>query len=325
MAAHPIFGRRDGCHSAHSTRREGSKATPSVMPAFGQTTFGQKPHLAKKSEFGQFWCFNVLAKLCCCCCHCFCCCSWLLLLVVVCWCLVVVVVPGWCLLVPVGACWCLLVPVGACWCLLVPVGACWCLLVLVPVGGACWWLLFVCVLVCWGGGCVQDFWAPPPDRPSPGPPKFSLFFFSLPPEISFFLLSLRGLLVEFWWCLKRRDAQMCAFGVLWLSCGTPAVHLERARESPTRDRHHSGLTPSPGWVHNGAALVDARRRKERSYPELSGEGGRARLVVLAAEVGGRWDEGTECGVGMFCCPCLLAVLVGPSSSPWNWCRHPVSA
>ena len=61
-----------------------------VLTAFGQTAFG------------QFWCFNVLAKF-----------------------------PGWCLLVPVGACWCLLVPVGACWCLLVPVGgACWwCLLV----------------------------------------------------------------------------------------------------------------------------------------------------------------------------------------------------
>ena len=44
--------------------------------------------------------------------------------------------------------------------------------------------------------------------------------------------------------------------------------------------------------HNGAAVVDARRRKERTYPELSGEGGRARLVVLAAEVGGRWNEET---------------------------------
>ena len=48
-----------------------------------------------------------------------------------------------------------------------PVGACWCLL----------------VLVCVCGGCVQDFWAsppdpPPPDRPSPGPPKISLFVFS---------------------------------------------------------------------------------------------------------------------------------------------------
>ena len=106
-------------------------------------------------------------------------------------------------LLPVGACWCLFVPVGACWCLLVPVGACWCLLVLL--------LLFVCV-VC--GGCVQDFWASPPDpplpdRPSPGPPKISLFFFSLPPKISFFLLS-GGLLVEFWWCFLKTGALKCA-------------------------------------------------------------------------------------------------------------------
>ena len=41
--------------------------------------------------------------------------------------------------------------------------------------------------------------------------------------------------------------------------------------------------------HNGAALEEARRRKERTYPELSGDGSRARLVVLAAEVGGRWS------------------------------------
>ena len=45
--------------------------------------------------------------------------------------------------------------------------------------------------------------------------------------------------------------------------------------------------------HDGAALEDARRRKEATYPELSGEGGRARLVVLAAEVGGgRWSVET---------------------------------
>ena len=38
-------------------------------------------------------------------------------------------------------------------------------------------------------------------------------------------------------------------------------------------------------------LEVARRRKETTYPELSGEG-RARLVVLAAEVGGRWNSET---------------------------------
>ena len=39
---------------------------------------------------------------------------------------------------------------------------------------------------------------------------------------------------------------------------------------------------------NGAAIQAAHRRKERMYPELLGEGGRARLVTLAGEVGGRW-------------------------------------
>ena len=46
-------------------------------------------------------------------------------------------------------------------------------------------------------------------------------FFPFPPQFSFFLPSLGGLLVEFWWCLKRRGPLMCTFGVLGLSCGTP--------------------------------------------------------------------------------------------------------
>ena len=43
---------------------------------------------------------------------------------------------------------------------------------------------------------------------------------------------------------------------------------------------------------DGAALEAARRVKERRYPELSGRHGRTRLVVLGAEVGGRWSEET---------------------------------
>ena len=37
------------------------------------------------------------------------------------------------------------------------------------------------------------------------------------------------------------------------------------------------------------ALHDARRNKERVYPELT-RGGRCRLVVLGIETGGRWSE-----------------------------------
>ena len=49
-----------------------------------------------------------------------------------------------------------------------------------------------------------------------------------------------------------------------------------------------------GADHSGAALQAARRRKEVTYPELAlNSEGRARLVVLAAEVGGRWSNETS--------------------------------
>ena len=57
--------------------------------------------------------------------------------------------------------------------------------------------------------------------------------------------------------------------------------------------HHCDGTATPGAAHvDGAALVVARRRKERAYPELVGPRSRAKLVVLAGEVGGRWSEET---------------------------------
>ena len=59
--------------------------------------------------------------------------------------------------------------------------------------------------------------------PKGGGPKISRFIFPVPPQNSFFSSLSGSLLVEFWWCLKRRDAQMCTFGVLWLSCEAPAA------------------------------------------------------------------------------------------------------
>ena len=41
---------------------------------------------------------------------------------------------------------------------------------------------------------------------------------------------------------------------------------------------------------DAAVLVEAGRRRERTYPELAGVGGRAKLVVLAAEVAGRRSQ-----------------------------------
>ena len=52
-------------------------------------------------------------------------------------------------------------------------------------------------------------------------------------------------------------------------------------------------TPRPGaTVRDGVTLREARRSKERVYPGLTGVGGRARLVVIAGEVGGRWSSET---------------------------------
>ena len=169
----------------------------SVCNYSGHARIWPKPHLAKKSEFGQvvfvtafgqtacgqFQCFSVLAEFS----------------------VVVVVVPGWCLLFLVGACWCLLV-------------------------------VCVCVVCVVCGGCVQDFGASPPDPPSTGPPKSSLFFFSLPPKISFFLLSLGGVLVEFWWCSEDQDPQMCTFGLSGCRVKPPKSGLAKFG----RDRYSLG-------------------------------------------------------------------------------------
>ena len=57
------------------------------------------------------------------------------------------------------------------------------------------------------------------------------------------------------------------------------------RGAQVSHRHHAGV---PSSIRTGQK---ARLRKERTHPELAGEGGRARLVVLA-EVGGRWSGET---------------------------------
>ena len=56
---------------------------------------------------------------------------------------------------------------------------------------------------------------------------------------------------------------------------------------------HCDGTARPGAARiDGVALQVARRRKERTYPELVGPRTRSRLVVLAGEVGGRWSGET---------------------------------
>ena len=52
--------------------------------------------------------------------------------------------------------------------------------------------------------------------------------------------------------------------------------------------HADGTPHKLAATMDGAVCVDARRRKERTYPELLAPRSRAKLVVLALEVGGRW-------------------------------------
>ena len=52
----------------------------------------------------------------------------------------------------------------------------------------------------------------------------------------------------------------------------------------------SGEPRPKAWHEDGAALTEARKRKERRYPELLQEGSRCRLVVLETETRGRWSE-----------------------------------
>ena len=57
---------------------------------------------------------------------------------------------------------------------------------------------------------------------------------------------------------------------------------------------HCDGSPHPRAANeDGAVLQAARLRKERTYPEFVGPRRRARLVVLAGEVGGRWSEETR--------------------------------
>ena len=57
---------------------------------------------------------------------------------------------------------------------------------------------------------------------------------------------------------------------------------------------HCDGSARAGVAHvDGAAVAVARRRKERTYPELVGQRARTRLVVLAGEVGGGWSGETR--------------------------------
>ena len=101
----------------------------------------------------------------------------------------------------------------------------------------------------------------PKNRPSREPPKISLFFPPLPPQNSFFSSLSGGLLVEFWWCSKRRGAQMCTFKSVWpKSVSTPFRAPTPSGPTfqgptmptapPTRPAHHPTRKPPDPPTHH---------------------------------------------------------------------------
>ena len=70
-------------------------------------------------------------------------------------------------------------------------------------------------------------------------------------------------------------------------CGKAQLEIDTTLVSPLR---RDGSARFRAADQDGAVLMEARCRKERTYPKLSGEGEQARLVVLPAEVGGWSDE-----------------------------------
>ena len=182
-------------------------------------------------------------------------CGCLWLLVVACGCLWLLVVACGCLVL-LGVAWCCLVLLGVAWCCLVLLGvACWCLLVLVVLLLCCCCvvvvllllLLCVCVVcVVFCVVCVVDVFKifgslPRTPPPSAGPPfswtaqNFALFF-SLPPEISFFLL----FLVVFSWNCGRGSrpwpTRNAGFG--W-------CHFVKPRRPDGEQRTHHNEHPTP--------------------------------------------------------------------------------
>ena len=151
----------------------------------------------------------------------------------------------------------------------------------------------------WGPeGWGREGWGPKPRKsvgPKGGGPKISSFFFPLPPQNSFFS-SLSGcLLVEIWWCLKRRDPQMCTFGVLGLSCASPGGPVwwgrrvshdnQRAQtctfEGPGLQKHHQNST---------------RRHPEREEKnEFCGGRGKKKSEILGGPGERRSREGRSRG------------------------------
>ena len=135
-----------------------------------------------------------------------------------------------------------------------------------------------CVVLCVQNfhGCVQDLCVPS-DCPSPsaGPPppdrpNFRSFF---PSPATIFILSSSpgGRFVEFWRSLKRRDPQLCTFGVLELSCETRAA-LDPPGFQSRRFKHRQNSTKRPPGEEQRMKIVAGEGKNSAKFWALQSWG-----------------------------------------------------
>ena len=72
-----------------------------------------------------------------------------------------------------------------------------------------------------------------------------------------------------------------------------SLHSVSGKKKKKKKTHTPGAADS-----DGAALVRARRRKERTYPQLVHPRARARFVVIAGKVARRWSDETRRFIGL---------------------------
>ena len=124
------------------------------------------------------------------------------------------------------------------------------------------------VVVCVCGGCVQDFGASPrtplADRPSPGPPKISLFFFSLPPEFQgarILILAWENMCSAFGGPLGHS-----AFMLRFVKCSFDSARRARGRIANIGEVLRTCLPSETCVTSSGRAVINAPFRECVVFP-----------------------------------------------------------
>ena len=94
-------------------------------------------------------------------------------------------------------------------------------------------------------GWGSEGWGPKGGAPKRWRAQNFALFLPFPATVSLSLCLSGCLLVEFWWCLKRRGPAMCTFGVLGLSCASPGGPVWWGRRGFTRPPVRRGPKTQP--------------------------------------------------------------------------------